>query len=417
MRLATTIPASHWRSIGYSPLQATAMERLTYDIKTLCDGGDETEINLRQRGSLHTVDQILLYNELMLPHWQKFANVLRGRDSMTRVHIRGISLPPPVLDIIFPALQSMNNLIFLTLSRNGLGSEGFIQLSSFLNGNTRLQKLVVINNVIDDLSVAGSLSNALLNHVTLKNLALSKCGLNNIPILEEILEGCKEMECLGIVNDNLGSEGVSLIANFLRSNRTAIFLQFHGNKITDDDALALATLPRENTNLRIIDLKNNDITEEGEKQLLKVLYDPTSMDSIVNSNHLCIPYTFDVEKSSIAAQRPLETAVFAINADDDISVKQKIKKKVVLALCGVDGGLFDLSHFNDLPLQLMPRALELIQKHTTIRSINNTPVQLEKDALSRLFHTLLGWELPVLFENLNNPSTNAGKRKRRKTRR
>lgn len=88
----------------------------------------------------------------------------------------------------------------------------------------------------------------------------------------------------------------------------------------------------------------------------------------------------------------------------------------MLALCGVDGSLFDLSHFNDVPLQLMPRVLELIQKHTTRRS-SNTPVQLEKDALSRLFHTLRGWELPVLFENLNNLSTNAGKRKRRKTRR
>ena len=43
-------------------------------------------------------------------------------------------------------------------------------------------------------------------------------------------------------------------------------------------------------------------------------------------------------------------------------------------------------------------------------------VQLEKDALSRLFHTLRGWELPVLFENLKGPSADS-KRKRRKTRR
>ena len=27
-------------------------------------------------------------------------------------------------------------------------------------------------------------------------------------------------------------------------------------------------------------------------------------------------------------------------------------------------------------------------------------MQLERDALSRLFHTLRGWELPLLFENL-----------------
>ena len=86
---------------------------------------------------------------------------------------------------------------------------------------------------------------------------------------------------------------------------------------------------------------------------------------------------------------------------------KKIRKKVVLALCGTDGELFDLRHFNNLPLQLMPRVLELIQEHSgprTERRVNGAWVhasteQLEKDALSRLFHTLRGWELPSLFEN------------------
>ena len=92
---------------------------------------------------------------------------------------------------------------------------------------------------------------------------------------------------------------------------------------------------------------------------------------------------------------------------------------MVLALCGVDGGVFDLSHFNDLPLSLMPRVLELIQEHSQSRkkAVKSTPVQLEKDALSRLFHTLRGWELPSLFENLGSPSAKRATRKRRKTRR
>ena len=106
---------------------------------------------------------------------------------------------------------------------------------------------------------------------------------------------------------------------------------------------------------------------------------------------------------------------------------KKIRKKVVLALCGTDGELFDLRHFNNLPLQLMPRVLELIQEHSELRTkkwvngawVHASTEQLEKDALSRLFHTLRGWELPSLFEN-NVPSSSAvrtGKRKRRSTRR
>ena len=155
--------------------------------------------------------------------------------------------------------------------------------------------------------------------------------------------------------------------------------------------------------------------------LLNALFDPTSMDSIVKSNHTCMAYTFDINKPLIVAQRPhLEIEVLGINRGD-YSIQQKIRKKVVLALCGMDGELFDLSYLNDLPLQLMPRVLELIQEHTRTRTkaCRNMAGQLEKDALSRLFHTLRGWELPFLFENLPAPSVNevTGKRKRRKTRR
>ena len=110
----------------------------------------------------------------------------------------------------------------------------------------------------------------------------------------------------------------------------------------------------------------------------------------------------------------------AIDHGKGYTIGQKIRKKVVLALCRQDGELFDLSHLNDLPLQLMPRVLELIQEHSWARtkSVNNMPLQLEKDALSRLFHTLRGWELPLLYENLSIKKETAGKRKRkRRTRR
>ena len=139
------------------------------------------------------------------------------------------------------------------------------------------------------------------------------------------------------------------------------------------------------------------------------------MDSIIESNHTCVPLTYDIDAASVVKQRPLlEREVFMINSGDyyksDETIKQKIRKKVVLALCGVDRGLFDLSYFNDLPLQLMPRVLELLQEHTmhrkiVVRSLPQRlighPNQLEIDALSRLFHTVRGWELPLLFENLS----------------
>ena len=83
-----------------------------------------------------------------------------------------------------------------------------------------------------------------------------------------------------------------------------------------------------------------------------------------------------------------------------------------MALCGINGELFDLGLLNDLPFQLMPRVLGLIQEHTLVRNEHIDDEQLETDALSRLFHILRAWQLPLLFDNLHGLPTRRSKRKR-----
>lgn len=248
-----------------------------------------------------------------------------------------------------------------------------------------------------------------------------RCGLNDANILGKVLEGCIGLREFRLGYEKLGLASISIMADFIRCNHPMKVIHLQGNDISDNDALVLASSLLNNTNLKKLSLIDNEITEDGEKNLLKALYDPTSMDSIVESNHMCKAYTHDIKNVWVVAQRPpIETEVLNINGDNAISIQQKIRKKVVLALCGVDGSIFDLSHFNDLPLQLMPRILELIQEHTIHRriAVDFASKELEKDALSRLFHMLRAWELPLLFENLHNPSNEDGmKRKRRKTRR
>ena len=289
--------------------------------------------------------------------------------------------------------------------------------------------LTIADDVIDDMSVATSFSDAVKDHPTLEMLLLADCNLpNHIDILEKILDGCGSLEELAlgrIAGEGFGSEAAILLADFIRSNHPLMILNLSDNNLSDNDALLLASALKTNTNLRRLNLENNDITEEGEKVLLNAIYYPTSMDSIVNSNHTCFPFTFDIDEDyeEYDKRSLLEQELYEINGWG--SIQQRIRKKVVLALCGVDGELFDLSYLNDLPIQLIPRVLELIQKHTEARTEEVTstlvyhPRLLEKDALSRLFHTLRGWELPLLFENLSPPNKEgvAGKRKRRKTRR
>ena len=410
-RLAAIIPASHWISFGYSLENAYRLENLQNDMKAYCEDNDNNQIELLGRNVEH---EPLPHNDMMLPHWQKFAIGLKRRTSVEEVQILGISLPVSVLDIIFPALQSLS-LKDVTLFNTGLGNEGFQCLSAFLKDNRSLKELFIAGDTIDDMSVASSLSDAVKDHPCLKVVGFVKCGLNNVAILEVILEGCKGKD-MGLGNNNFGSEEAGTLSDFIHSNNSTEVLNLNGNKLTDNDALVLASALRKNTHLDELILTKNDMTEEGQKALMNAVFDPTAMDSIVECNHRCLPYTYDINRER--SQRSLmEQELISINADKDMSVQQKIRQKVILALCGVDGGLFDLSHLNDLPLQLMPRLLALVQGHTFVRNraVRRVPVQLEKDALTRLFHTLRGWELPLLFGNLHGScaSSTTGKRKRK----
>jgi len=401
----------------------------------------------------------------MIPHWKKLAKIIlngpllwntiipdhtaTGRRPLV-IHINNICLPKSVLDIILPCFYSVENLTF---GQAELGNEGFLRLSTFLEENTTLKSLCIAVDKLDDVSVATSFSDAIRGHPTLSTIMLSNCGLNGQPIvLRKIFEGCVETEIQSLLlsgddmsddvrsDTRLVGDDIIVLADFIQSNPLTKTLFFRHNDISNNDTVLLASALKKNTNLINLDLEDANITEAGEKTLLNALFDPTSMDSIVASNHSCRVYTYDIKSTTVIAQRPpLEQEVLNIN-EGKYTIGQKIRKKVVLALCGVEGELFDLSHFNDLPLQLMPRVLELIQEHSQTRTeFRDMPVQflldmieesppnearfhrkqLGKDALSRLFHTLRGWELPLLFENLNTPSDNrgAGKRKRRKTRR
>jgi len=373
------------------------MEKIQLGIKKYCDG-DDNEIILIGNSA-----EILPHHDMMLPHWKKLAIGFNGR-TLKKISLCGITLPTPVLDIIFPALQSIG--LSILLHDVQLGNEGLLRLTSFIKDNTTIKTLSIGGERIYDLSIANSLSGAVKDHPSLNVLFFFKCGLNNAEILRRLLEGCTKLNHLGIDGEKLGCEAVRILGEFICNNYPLKHLNLTSSKISDNDTLLLASALQMNTNLSSLNLKKNDIAEEGEKALLKAMYDPTSMDTIIESNHSCVAFTYEMgSESSIAQRPPLETEVFLINVRDTHSIMQKIRMKVVAALCGVDGDLFDLSHFNDLPLELMPRVLELIQEHTKLRKKVVRSRELERDALSRLFHTLRGWELPLLFENLGSSST------------
>jgi len=210
-RLATIIPASQWISIGYSNEEAQLMENLQAGIKKYCDGevgSDETDVTLEGNPGI-----ILPYHDMLLPHWKKLANALI-RTSVETVTMRRVCLPISVLDTIFPAMNANNNLANLA----ELGRDEFLKLSSFLRENTSINHLILAGDTIDE-SVSTPLSDALNVHTSLNRLSFIECGLNNTAVLRIILGGCTRVNDIMITMNELGSESVGILADYISSNK------------------------------------------------------------------------------------------------------------------------------------------------------------------------------------------------------
>ena len=87
--------------------------------------------------------------------FQKLFKTLHGLTNVDTIKIFGISLPVSVLDIMF---KQSSNIEYFGLLNVGLGNEGLLRLSSFVREKSSVKSLCIGGDLIDDMSIASSLS-------------------------------------------------------------------------------------------------------------------------------------------------------------------------------------------------------------------------------------------------------------------
>ena len=99
---------------------------------------------------------------------------------------------------------------------------------------------------------------------------------------------------------------------------------------------------------------------------------------------------------------------------------QKIRYKVVLVLFAINKELFNPRDFDDVPLELMPRLLELAQQELGYNGFGKGIVEKtrkrrpsnEDPTLERLYKVVHGWNIPLLVER--GPGKQEKKTRKRK---
>lgn len=234
-----------------------------------------------------------------------------------------------------------------------------------------------------------------------------ECGIgNNLDIMSALLNCSKRLETLEVLSlsgNGINSSGGIIIAEFIAGNPTLRHLHLDNNSMGDDVVGTFVHALKKNTKLREIFIAGNKFSSNGEKEFRKALFDDSSLNSIAESNHFCCLWMTYGAKWSKGAVEDIQTTEYC--------AERKICVKIQMALFPLEetSQKVNLRYLDDVPLQLIPYALELVQKKNERLDWYDDfldeiyPTLLEDDdvdskSLSRLFQVLRGWEMPKLFE-------------------
>jgi len=299
-----------------------------------------------------------------------------------------------------------------------------------------------------------------LSNLTHLDLSSNKLPLAGAKAMATFLKetDCKLVSLIMSMN-NLTTKGANVLLPALKVNTSLRHLDLSRNWIGDKSAPTVIDALKHNSTLRTFDLSGNkglktverrrrlrsrylegrfmfDETphvDGGRAKIVKeALFDTTSLESIISSNHTC-----SVRMTGFNHNDTYEESIRKINSLA-IHEGKKIRLKIILAK-RIKEDLFDFRSFDDVPLELMPHLLEMLHQeigcdgfgenllpnwaHYTKNRTDRWTVAKYAKSLSRLYETIKTWQsLPALFARgpgelcLEEAPTTVKKKKKRNLR-
>ena len=372
----------------------------------------------------------ILYNKIENMDLAKsLSGAISKHPKLCSANLSGCGIGASV-DILSEVLDGCANLQNLFIDNNGIDTEGVVLVLGYLSGNENLTVFSMDGNnlspddakfVIRAMKKTSKVRHLSLGsnpaihapkfldssrfHNNITHLDMSGCGIKlpGAKLIANYLSHNPAVAELNLERNKLALASIKVLSDAMKVNTTLEHLNLNRNPITDRCVPALTDLLKNNNTLLSLDLIGSSMkVKTGREVLLKrALIDATSLQTIVESNHTC-KVSFSKIKSSYASYEPELRRISMLENEGE-----KIRYKVNLAMFAYDGNkeLFDPRNFHDVPLELMPRLLEIAQQEfgyngfgKGIASYMHTYNRWSKDlTLRRIYEVVQGWNTPLLF--------------------
>uniref|UniRef100_A0A673V9L2 NLR family pyrin domain containing 13 n=1 Tax=Suricata suricatta TaxID=37032 RepID=A0A673V9L2_SURSU len=241
----------------------------TYAMKKLCYELRNPRCKLHKL-TCKSVTPVRILKELVL--------VLHGNHRLTHLNLSSNHLGIPVSTMIFKTLRhSACNLQYLCLERCSLSAAGYQRLAWHLTGTQRTTRLCLGFNPLRDDGVRLLCASLTHPQCALERLVLWLCqlGAPGCRYLSDALLENQSLTHLNLRRNDLRDEGVKLLCKALsRPDCSLRNLDLSNCSFTAEGCQELANALQHNHNVHILDIGSNDVQDDGVKHLCEVLKHP-----------------------------------------------------------------------------------------------------------------------------------------------
>uniref|UniRef100_A0A452SNB7 NLR family pyrin domain containing 13 n=1 Tax=Ursus americanus TaxID=9643 RepID=A0A452SNB7_URSAM len=246
--------------LSNSKLNAASMKKLCYELRN-------PRCKLRKL-TCKSITPVRILKELVL--------VLHGNKRLTHLDLSSNNLGVPVSTMIFKTLR--HSACNLHLEKCNLSAAVSQDLALYFTSTQRTARLCLGFNPLQD--EGARLLCASLTHpeCALERLVLWFCqlGAPSGRYLSDALLENKSLTHLNLRRNNLGDEGVKFLCKALgRPDCSLQNLDLSGCSLSPEGCQELANALRHNRTMKILDIGNNDVQDDGVKHLCEILEDPS----------------------------------------------------------------------------------------------------------------------------------------------
>ena len=387
---APDIPRSHWIEQGHDEEYADFME----DIGALIKHDAERIRNGEENFICDCLDldyednMAILHDDALSPHFKELADAIQVSSGIQQINMENIELHPSALGILFPAMEGIVTNIDMRRMRFPAEDVGecYEIIVSSIRRNTKLERLVWVNNRIPSVEQADLLIESVIRNRSIKNVRLDRCfnqsEVNGCRALASLMCG-RPLRRIDFSDNSLS--GVDDVAAALATNPQLELLWIRENELNDRDAELIAEALKQNTNLQQLHLGGGNMTTAGFEKIRAAIYDSSTLNAMESCNHSCLVDCAENDPGCM------------VGNDGDLTplLRRRHKLYNLMSVRHAEGS--NARHLNaelgggPIGVKLVPRVLECIEK-CSVDGLIDSPVPL-----SLYFELMRSWKMPELY--------------------